>query len=127
MPSDLVAAVGAVITDGSGRLLLIRRGHDPGAGLWSLPGGRLELGEDDATALRREIFEETTLTVEVGALVGEVVRGPFVIRDYHCRVLSGMPAAASDASDIGWFTVDEVTRLPLVAELLVTLQEWGVL
>lgn len=47
----MIPCVGAVVTDGHGRLLLIRRGHAPGAGLWSLPGGRVEPGESDAAAV----------------------------------------------------------------------------
>ena len=63
--------MGAVVGDGQGRLLLIRRGHPPGEGLWSLPGGRVETGESDAAAVARELREETGLSVEIGELIGE--------------------------------------------------------
>jgi 8-oxo-dGTP diphosphatase len=76
--------VGAVIKDDQGRLLLIKRGHEPGAGLWSLPGGRIEPGETDAEALVREMREETGLTVQAGPLLGTVRR----------PVPGGPPAAA---------------------------------
>ena len=66
--------VGAVIKDGQGRLLLIKRGHEPGAGLWSIPGGRIEPGETDAQALVREMREETGLVIEAGQLIGTVRR-----------------------------------------------------
>ena len=67
-----IAAVGAIaVRDGA--LLLIRRGHAPSRGRWSLPGGRVEPGETPQQALVREMAEETGLTVEVGELVGEVV------------------------------------------------------
>ena len=56
---------------------MIQRGHDPGAGLWSIPGGRIEPGETDAQALVREMLEETNLQVKVGRLIGSVQRqGP---------------------------------------------------
>jgi 8-oxo-dGTP pyrophosphatase MutT (NUDIX family) len=42
-----IPRVGAVVRDSAGRLLLIKRGHDPEAGRWSLPGGRIEPGETD--------------------------------------------------------------------------------
>ncbi|HJY99567.1 MAG TPA: NUDIX domain-containing protein, partial [Streptosporangiaceae bacterium] len=71
---SFIPCVGAVITDSRGRLLLIRRGHEPGAGLWSLPGGRIEPGETDAEALVREMREETGLEVEPGPLLGAVQR-----------------------------------------------------
>ncbi|MGH3202102.1 MAG: NUDIX hydrolase [Streptosporangiaceae bacterium] len=75
--------MGAVIKDDRGRLLLIKRGHEPGAGLWSIPGGRIEPGETDAEALVREMREETGLVVQAGPLVGRVR-----------RPVAGGPAAA---------------------------------
>src|SRR6204780_1228528 len=82
-----VPCVGAVITDETGRLLLIQRGHDPGRGLWSIPGGRVEAGESDAEAVIREVAEETGLTVTCGPLLGAVERPGLAgaiadIRDY---------------------------------------------
>ena len=74
MSGSVIPCVGAVIKDARGRLLLIKRGHAPGAGLWSLPGGRIEPGETDAQALVREMREETGLLVEPGALIGTVRR-----------------------------------------------------
>src|ERR1700751_2623495 len=71
---SVIPCVGAVVKDGQGRLLLIKRGHAPGAGLWSLPGGRIEPGETDAEALVREVREETGLAVEAGHLLGTVQR-----------------------------------------------------
>src|SRR4051812_45185259 len=62
MPArPVVACVGAVVTDGHGRLLVVRRANDPSAGLWSVPGGKVEPGEDDAAAVVREAYEETGL------------------------------------------------------------------
>ena len=87
MSGSVIPCVGAVVTDRRGRLLMIKRGHEPGAGLWSIPGGRIEPGETDTEALVREMFEETGLAVEVGRLIGRVQRpGPngtvIDIRDY---------------------------------------------
>jgi len=65
-----IPCVGAVIKDPAGRLLLIKRGHEPGAGLWSLPGGRIEPGETHQQALAREVLEETNLRVECRRLLG---------------------------------------------------------
>ncbi len=74
MEATRIPCVGAIVRDEAGRLLLIQRGHDPGAGLWSLPGGRIEPGETDEQALVREMREETGLTVRPGPLAGAVSR-----------------------------------------------------
>ena len=74
MPEPRIRCVGAIITDDTGRLLLIKRGHEPEEGRWSLPGGRVRPGESDPQALVREVREETGLQVEPGRLIGEVDR-----------------------------------------------------
>jgi 8-oxo-dGTP diphosphatase len=125
--SALVRCVGGVAVDPDGRLLLVRRANEPGRGLWSVPGGRVEPGEDDAAALTREMAEETGLTVQPGPLVGTVRRGPFEIHDYRCAVLGGTLRAGSDALDAAWFAPSEVVNLPVVAGLIDTLREWRVL
>ena len=68
MSRSVIPCVGAVVFDEQGRLLMIQRGHDPGAGLWSIPGGRIEPGETDEQALVRELLEETNLQVKVGKI-----------------------------------------------------------
>jgi 8-oxo-dGTP diphosphatase len=124
---DGVACVGGLVYDGDGRLLLIRRVNEPGRGLWSVPGGRVEPGETDATAVIREMAEETGLTVVPGALIGRVRRGPYVIADYHCTVVGGNLQAGDDASDARWCSAADLAALPLVDELVETLRGWGAL
>ena len=107
MAVQRIPCVGAVIKDDTGRLLLIRRGHEPAAGLWSIPGGRIEPGESDASALVREVLEETGLTVVAGRLLCEVERpgqaGAMLdIRDYLAVVTGGELAAGDDAADARW-------------------------
>ena len=127
-----IPCVGAVVRDGAGRLLLIKRGHDPEAGRWSLPGGRIEPGETDAQALVREMREETGLTVVPGPLLGVVERpGPggsvLDIRDYAATLTGGTLAAGDDAADARWVTAADVPRLPLTSGLADALASWGVL
>ncbi|MEU8361844.1 NUDIX hydrolase [Nonomuraea sp. NPDC048882] len=124
--------MGAIIIDASDRLLLIKRGRPPGAGLWSIPGGRLEPGETDEAGVRREVLEETGLRVEVGRLAGVVDRpGPggatYAIRDYLATVAGGELVAGDDAADARWCGRDELLRLPLSEGLLESLREWDVL
>ncbi|MEU8245426.1 NUDIX domain-containing protein [Nonomuraea sp. NPDC048916] len=127
-----VNCVGAIIVDASGRLLLVRRGHPPGEGLWSIPGGRVEPQETDHAALEREVLEETGLRVEVGPFAGAVERpGPagvtYDIRDYHATVTGGALAAGDDAADARWCSPADLAGLPLTGGLVDALTEWGVL
>lgn len=123
--------MGAVIKDGSGRLLLIKRGHEPGKGLWSIPGGRIEAGESDAAALVREVREETGLVVAPGRLIGSVRRpsgsggSVFDIRDYAASVIGGVLVPGDDADDAVWAGPAELDTLPLAEGLLDALRSWG--
>jgi 8-oxo-dGTP diphosphatase len=135
-----VPCVGAVVVH-ERRLLLVRRGREPGRGLWSVPGGRLEAGETTAEGCVREVLEETGLRVVPGRVVGTVERpglhgATYVIDDLDCRVASGvdtgddgLPAlrAGDDADGATWASHDDLHVLPLVPLLRETLEEWGVL
>ena len=120
------------MTDGHGRLLMIRRGHEPGAGLWSIPGGRIEPDETDAEALVREMLEETGLAVEVGPLLGSVQRpglnGAVIdIRDYIATIIGGTLRPGDDAADARWVTIGDLDSLQITEGLIETLTSWGVL
>jgi ADP-ribose pyrophosphatase YjhB (NUDIX family) len=124
--------VGAIITDGAGRLLLIQRGHEPEEGRWSLPGGRVKPGESDRDALVREVREETGLHVEPGSLIGAVERpapggAVFDIYDYAASIGGGQLAAGDDAADARWIDPGDIGELSLTSGLAETLAEWGVL
>ena len=128
--NDKIACVGAVIHDRRGRLLLIQRGQEPGRGLWSLPGGRVEPGETDHEAVVREVAEETGLRVRPGRLVGRVSRaapsgGVYDIADYACEV-AGEDALrpGTDADDAQWVTAADYAGLPLVYGMTDALTEW---
>lgn len=112
------------------RLLMVRRGHEPLVGRWSLPGGSLEAGESLRAGVRREVLEETGLTVEVAQLAGvfEAIGPPhFVILDYFARPLEPAdPVAAHDATDAGWVPLERVATLDCTPRLVDTLRSWGV-
>jgi 8-oxo-dGTP diphosphatase len=127
-----IPCVGAIIKDPGGRLLLIKRGHAPQAGRWSLPGGRVEPGESDQQAVIREIREETGLQVQCDQLVGRVERpwppdAVLEIRDYAATVTGGTLGAGDDAADARWVSPAELGSLPLTSGLAETLASWGVL
>jgi 8-oxo-dGTP diphosphatase len=131
-PTGIVPCVGAIITDAAGRLLLIKRGHEPGKGLWSIPGGRVEPGETDEQAVIREVREETGLVVQPGRLIGAVRRpapaGAMLdIRDYAATVTGGTLAAGDDADDARWAGPAELPGLSLTDGLTEALTDWGVL
>jgi ADP-ribose pyrophosphatase YjhB (NUDIX family) len=116
-PSPTVCA-GAVIRDGEGRLLLVRRGRPPSAGLWSVPGGRVEVGETPAQAAVREVREETGLDVNIGELLATVEIGDYLVHDFAADVVGGRLRAGDDAIDVRWCSFDEAALLPLTPGLL---------
>jgi 8-oxo-dGTP diphosphatase len=114
----LELCVGAVVVDDE-RLLLVRRGHGPGVGSWSIPGGRVEVGETLAEAVLRELREETEVPGVCGELLGWTehvgVDRHFVILDFSVTALdSADPVAGDDAADAAWVPLDDVGSLELV-------------
>ena len=127
-----VAACGAVIRDGSGRILLVLRGRPPAAGRWSIPGGRAEPGETLPAALTRGVREETGLDIAVGPLLGDVVLPGagadtvYDVSDYAATVTGGTLRAGDDAAGVRWCSRAELEALPLTAGLLDHLERWRV-
>ena len=114
-----IECAGAVVRDEAGRLLLVRRGREPAAGLWSLPGGRIEAGETAAEAAAREVREETGLEVEIGQLLIEALiwDGHYRVQDFAATVTGGSLRAGDDAADVRWVDIAELPSLPLSAGL----------
>jgi 8-oxo-dGTP diphosphatase len=116
--------VGGLIFDDNGRVLLVQRTNPPQAGLWHIPGGRLEPGESLADCCRREIQEETGLLARPGPIVAVADRQiegfHYIILDFLAELLPGSPADpvhASDAGDAIWVDVEALHQLPLVEGL----------
>ena len=113
----MVRAVGAVVFDPAGRVLLVRRAHPPRAGEWSLPGGHVDDGETGPEAAVREVREETGLEVRVGAYL-ETVRiehegYAYAIEEFLCLPDSPPHSARAgdDASDVRWAALTELEGL----------------
>jgi len=112
----------ALVFGDNGAVLLARRAHDPDKGKWDVPGGFLEEGEPPLDALRRELREETGLEIEpidfVGAWAdryGDSEDAPSTLNLYWtARIVSGVPEAADDVSELAWFPLD---ALPPESEL----------
>jgi 8-oxo-dGTP diphosphatase len=124
-PDQPLVGVGAVIVE-AGRVLLVKRGHPPLAGEWSIPGGVLEVGETVREAAVREALEETGLTVEPRDLLGVFDRVlpdetgrtkyHYVLIDFLCRRIAGEPQATGDAAEARWFTKEELAKLSLAKD-----------
>lgn len=127
-PNHPIVGVGAVILDRhEQRVLVVRRGTEPLLGEWTLPGGMLELGETLHDGVKREVLEETGLTVEPDGIAGvfdRIVRDGaglpeyhYVLVDYVCRVSNGSGDArpGSDVDELRWVAEGELDSLPVVA------------
>ena len=116
-PERPVVAVGVMLLDGD-RILLVQRGKPPQVGTWTVPGGKVELGETLEEAALRELHEETGLSCTLGPLVevlDRVVRDRsgtveyhFVILDFLGTAPTGELTAASDVADARWVAIADL-------------------
>jgi len=103
-------SVAGVIVDGDGRVLLIQRRDDHH---WEPPGGVLELGESIDDGLRREVLEETGLSIEPIALTGvykNMKRG-IIALVFRCEITSGQPDTSEETEAFRWAAPDDVEKL----------------
>ena len=121
-PEGPIVGIGAIIIQ-NGRILLEKRGNDPGRGKWSVPGGIVELGENPEQTVIREVQEETGLVVDAPELIdvissvtldeGGRVKYHFLIVDYLVKLRGGTAKAASDAAELEWVRLQEVEQRDL--------------
>lgn len=127
----VLAASVAVIRDG--RILLAARGKPPSEGLYSLPGGKVEIGELLSDAALRELREEVGVEAEIIGLIAPVefierdeaghIKHHVVIAAHVARWVSGEPQTGPEAKDIRWVTERDIADLPMTAGLTGILQQ----
>ena len=125
-PSQPVTGVGAIVLQ-QDDVLLVRRGNEPQRGLWSLPGGALELGESLHQGVRREVLEETGLEVRVLQFAeaferimtddNGAVQYHYVLLDYLCEPVGGALSAGDDAAEAAWVDRAELSERSLTPGL----------
>jgi len=124
-PRHIVAVAGLVV-DETGRVLMIRNLRDE----WEFPGGQVEEGENLVEALRREVWEETGITISVGDLVGVYsnVQSCIVMLDFLCRPLSGDLKTSSESLEVEWVNPDDVLsriELPVIRDRMKDMLEFN--
>ena len=135
-PEQPIVAVSAVVFKDD-RILAIKRGKEPGKGKWSIPGGRLELGEEIYEAGKREVLEECSINIEIERLLDvtqNIIRDDegrvsyhYVLIDLLAKYVSGEAKAQSDAEECRWVTPEELAGLDISANLRAVLERAGIL
>lgn len=131
-PDRPFIGVGVVIVK-DGRVVLVRRGHAPAQGEWSIPGGAMELGETVREAAVREAREETALEIEPGELLGvfdRVLRDEssrtryhFVLIDFLAKPIGGELRAGEDAAEARWCNQEEIEALQMAEDTLAVIRK----
>ena len=124
-PARPIVGIGIVVIKHES-VLLVRRGKPPNVGSWTLPGGAQEVGETMEAAARRELLEETGVTVgrlHFAAHVDNIRRDAegrvqfhYTILDFAARWESGEPVAGSDVSEAAWVPLDGLEEYRLWSE-----------
>ena len=124
-PPRPIVGIGVVVLK-PGSVVLVRRGKHPNFGAWSLPGGAQELGETTEEAARRELLEETGVSVGDLVLAANVdsirrdthgrVQYHYTILDFAARWVAGDPAAGSDVAEAIWAPLDDLEPYALWSE-----------
>jgi 8-oxo-dGTP diphosphatase len=125
-PAHPRVGVGAVVLRDQ-QVLLVRRGGQPSAGKWSLPGGLVELGETTEDAILRELVEECGLRARLAGIAGVVnrvvrdaegrIRYHYVLIDYLAYPESALITAGTDAAEARWVPLEQVEQLVITVGL----------
>ena len=118
---DPKLAVVVLVEDARGRLLYMRRNHEPKMGAWAWPSGYVDAGEDVRDAARREVREETGVEIKLGELLGVWSGGgdPVVLLVWRARPAGGRLKPGPEALEAAWCSPSELPpAFPHDAEIL---------
>ena len=135
-PDLPISSVGAVVRK-DGKILLVKRGQEPGKGMWSIPGGAIELGETIYEAAAREVLEECNVEIKIKRVLDAVenivkdgsgrIRFHYVIIDLQAVYVGGRLEAGTDAAACGWFTPAEAAKMNLTPTLRAMFLRQGII
>ena len=113
---DPKVAVGVVVEDDAGRILLVRRAHEPRLGEWAFPSGFVDAGEILEVAAAREVREEAGVEVRIDALLGAYSEAdePVVFIAYAGHIVGGTPVGGAETSDVALFAPADLPPLAFV-------------
>jgi len=116
---------------------MVKRGNDPGKGKWSFPGGLVNIGEKVREAVKREVKEETGLSVSIDDLAGVIdvilkdddgrVQYHYVIIDFFAKRESGVISPESDAEDVRWIHLQDLSSLNVTKTAINLLKQLNLL
>lgn len=122
-PKVPMVGVGVVVFNDNKQVALVKRGNEPSKGLWAIPGGKVELGEQVQQTARREIKEECNIDIEPQDFLGVVdlilkdnegeIQYHYILLDYLAKYKSGELAPQSDVTEANWFFQDEIKDLDI--------------
>lgn len=131
--NSLVPAASAIVVNEDGSILLHRRSDNE---LWSIPGGAMEIGEDIAHTVTREVAEETGLEVEPVSVVG-IYSNPRHVIEYGdgevrqqfsicfaCRIVGGQFQPSDESIEVGFFRPGEIERMPMNDSIRLRIQHY---
>jgi len=131
-PAFPIPGVGAVVI-GSQGVLLVRRDKEPGKGLWSIPGGGVEVGETQTDAVIREVREETGIDCEVVEIISTAdvimhdsdarVEFHYLLNHYLTRAVGGTIQKESPEAEVSWFNLDELPEDEIPPQIIKVIQD----